>query len=188
MAMTGLVLLAALMTVAGAGLLYVAWTGRMWNGAVAAAGGWLILLLALAPWVQALGVEFGVVVGLLAPSLAAWVWVTWQGRRKDEIARPDQRPWQAGRLPRLSTAGRQVVRFLVAVPAAGLVATWLTIALGRLLPWSEMSRLAAIVILMPVVWGLLSAWLVSAHRWQRPVLFTAIAGAGSALALYGGLL
>lgn len=186
--MTGLLLLAALMTLAGAGLLYAAWLGRMWNGAVAVAGGWLILLMALAPWVQALGVEFGVVVGLLAPSLAAWVWVTWQGRQRGEPARSDQRPWQTGRWPGAGAAGRQVVRFMVVVPAAGLAATWITITMGSLLPWSEMSRLAAIVILMPVVWGLLAAWLVSATRWQRPVLFTAAAGAASALALYGGLL
>lgn len=184
--MTGLLLLAALMTLAGAGLLYAGWMGRMWNGAVAVVGGWLVLLMAPVPWIQALGVEFGMVVGLLAPSLAAWVWVAWQGRRRGESVRPDNRPWQAGHRPAPAAAGRQVVRFVAAVPAAGLVATWLTITTGSLLPWSEMSRLAAIVILMPVVWGLLTAWLVSASRWQRPVLFTAVAGAVSALALYGG--
>lgn len=173
-------------TVSGAGVLYAAWRKRFAGKTFALWGGWVLLLLAMFAWTRATGAEFGVVLGLTAPAMAAWLFVLAGAMRR--------RPYRAhGRIretPPAPVSSRRwlhhVLLLVLAAPLAAASATLLALALSALLPWSELNRTVAAVFLMPVLWGAAAAWVCGDRKTGRPVAALVLAGGLSALALFAG--
>lgn len=178
--------LATLCSLAGLVLLYLAWRGT-WRAAstrsrLAVPGGWVLLAVAAALWVQASNLELGLSYALLVLPPGAWALAVYNR----EVRAGRQRSTREGQvsLPGAGTLGRQSLRLIAAVPLAGASSAFTAIALATLLPWPLASQLSTGILAMPVLWGAASVWVCADPRPWRPVLFLSIALLTGALFLY----
>jgi hypothetical protein len=173
-------------TVSGMGVLYAAWRQRFAGKALALWGGWTLLLLAMYAWTRAAGTESGIVLGLAAPAIAAWLFIVPTARQRR--ARPGRTRTAAGAVSPGHRSRfrwfRHIGLFALAVPVAAAAATLFSLALSALLPWSELNRLVAAVFLMPVLWGAGAAWVCGDRRTLRPAAALVVSGGLSGLALF----
>lgn len=175
-------ILALLASAAGAGLVFLGW--RREQGAALAAAGWLLAFVAILPWSWALGAEIGSCYAIMVFVCLAWAAVTWNR----DVVTDRWRGVSAGRVlqrlhrPGLKACALQLLRFLLAVPVAGLASLMLASALVLPLSWSMSAKVAAVIFVFPLLWGAFSVWICAQERLLRPVL------ANIALCALGGLL
>lgn len=168
---------------AGLGLLYGAWSGRVPVPGVSGVGGWLLLAISFVLWVRVAGPEFGSVYAVLAVAPAAWLFVALHPKR----GRPARERAAARRAPRLPARGRltrNVALFFVAVPLAAVTSTLFALVASTWLPWSAIDRTVAGLLAMPVIWGLLAYWACADEKLLRPAAMVVATGLLSGIALY----
>lgn len=159
-------------------LLLASWRQRAGGRGWLITGGWLLILLSLPLWFQAVGWEFGSVYFLILLALLAWPLVGLQTERCTQpVVKPPRQPLHKPAWPALAhTAARQLTTFVIAVPVTGLLSIVICFAVATLLPWQEVDKLALVVLIMPVVWGLFMAWYCIDARPARPVTVLLAAG------------
>lgn len=175
--------LALLMTVAGIGCLFSSWRRLpVAQGRHAAAIGWLLLLLAVPLWNQALGVEFGISYALLCTGLLAFA----AALLNHELRQGRQRTVASGtlQLPAGATLGRHLLLFLLAIPLAGVVSAFSTTAIMLMLPVQTGNALVATLLLLPLVWGGAACWVCADPKLHRPTLTLLALLVASSLMLY----
>jgi len=189
MSLTPLIgLCAALLTLGGTGLLHASWRSLIReNRKLLVFSGWLMLLLALVLWIEATGPEFGTVLGLSVPALAAWILVTTTADTSKRTAQRRPRNDDGGNSVLDSTGtrwSRHLLLFVLTVLLAAIASTLLTAAIADLLPWSELNRTVFVGFVMPCVWGLLAYWICATQRLQRTLLINAVVSVAAALLLF----
>lgn len=161
-------------------LLYVAWRGagaaRRWL----VAAGWLLVAASCWSWAGHAGVEFGLAFAMLQVPLVAWLLVGSNTHVRSNKARP-QTP-VALAAPGVAGVLRHVGIFLVAVPLAGCSSALLVLALGTMLPLDEPGRIAVVILVLPIAWGLAAYWATAGASLLRPAAGLA-AGAAICAAL-----
>lgn len=176
-------MLAGLTCLSGVALLLASWRRWLPLRAWAKTGGWMLIVASAALWMQASGWEFGALYALLTLPLLAWLLIVWQAERRTN-AEPEPMRFALGR-PGWPALARQLLLLVMAGPIAGIVSSLLCSALIALLPWQETDRLALLVLLMPVVWGLLLCWCcVDPRRW-RPAMVIGLTGLCAAIVNFG---
>jgi hypothetical protein len=175
-------LLAFMISVLAAFLVYFSWKVDRRSGAAAA--GWLLAFVSIFLWARALGPEFGLSYAMIVFICLVWIAVlsNMEGRRADD--RSVQRPCQKLQWPELQGYGKHGALFLLSVPAAGVTAMMLSVALVLFLPWALPLKLAVAILLYPVLWGALSAWICAQDTLLKPLLANAGLFALSALVLF----
>ncbi len=159
-------LIASVATGLGAILLYRKWRNRLSGPAIALAG-WALMTLALALWIVALGPEFGSVVGLTVPSLVVLCIVALHADIRQRGDAPENR--QPGKMT-AARFSRHLLRFLLAVPVAGIASMCVVTALAVALPWGGANQWAFAIFLLPLVWGAAACWVTLDDRMvQRSV-------------------
>jgi hypothetical protein len=167
---------------AGIVCLYSSWRGdspgRRWR----VPAGWLLLILAMVPWILASGAEFGVAYGAMLTSVLAWLVVLFNA----EFRQHSHREKAAGRIgiPAARTAGRHLLLFTAAVPLAGAAAIFTSVALTLVLPWKAVNGMVLAVYIMPLLWGLGSYWACADEKLLRPTLGLSACTLLSALPVY----
>lgn len=171
---------ALLAGVMGVASLYLSWRKRGSTHGAAVFLGWSLVAASVWLWIAFGGAEFGPVLALAQLSVIAWVFVF-----SNKHVRPDrgkaQQPGAVG-LPRAQALARHAFMFLVAVPLAGVSVTFLVVASSRLIPWSDLDRMAFSILAIPVVWGLAVYWTCADPRLLRPAV--GIVAGGSAAAAF----
>lgn len=183
MASAWLIGFALLLTAAGIGSLFSSWRRlSIARGRHAASIGWLLLLLAVPLWNQALGVEFGISYALLCTGLLAFV----AALLNHELRQGRQRAIASGtlQLPAGAALGRHLLLFLLAVPLAGVVSAFSITAAMLLLPVQTGNALVAVLLLLPVVWGGAACWVCADPKLHRPTLTLLALLVASSLMLY----
>lgn len=188
-----IIVFASLLTLTGLALIYSRWQGNFARKVLPLWAGWSLVGIAVVPWTLATGIEAGIVLSLMVPTLFAWLLVagnsevrarklTRTGNSNSNGAGSDDHlgvnlrhlpPWQ-----------RNGTLLLLTVPLAALSATFTSVAFTNLLPFSELNRMALSIFLMPVVWGALAFWQCADPRWQRPALVMLAAAGVSAVLLF----
>ncbi|MBI1181802.1 MAG: hypothetical protein GC201_14730 [Alphaproteobacteria bacterium] len=175
------VLAAVALVAAGIACLHRSWRAPARRAGQVAAG-WGLLAASVVFWVRAGGVEFGPAYGCLAAGLLA-LGAAATSAAPDKAGRRARRP--AGRLVlSLRPVPRHLLLFALAVPVAGVAAALASAAAVLALPWSGVNRMAAAVLLMPVLWGAAAYWVVADPGRYRPVAGLIAAGAAGAAALW----
>lgn len=161
----------------GLGALYVSWRGLPAPRRLAKALGWAVLVAAAYPWTMLAGVEFGIALAVLVPTLAAWLFVlgNFHVRRNGRAAHEQPKRVSRAR-PSREAILRHMGLFLVAVPLAAVCSLAVTIGVSQLLPWNQIDRNAFVLLVVPVVWGTGAAWAVMDSKPVRPA---AVLGAGA---------
>jgi hypothetical protein len=173
------VLAGVLLSAAAAALLFRSWRqGSSWL----ALAGWLLAFAALWPWSQALGPEIGSCYAVMVFVCLVWCWVLYN-REPARSSAPSQRPWRALPWPPLRDCGRQLLLFLLSVPAAGMVALMLTVALVLPLSWAMPLKVAVVIAGFPLLWACFSVWICAQQQLLRPLLATVLLFSVSALLL-----
>ncbi|MEM9171217.1 MAG: hypothetical protein AAGA84_00775 [Pseudomonadota bacterium] len=175
-----IIVLALLCAATGIGLNLWSWQGGRQYPRTAVIAGWLCVAASVALWSAEIDVEFGLVVGLGIASVLAWLIVSTQLRHKPATLRHVER--RSPSVPGARTVGRQFVLFVLVMLLAGIASLLLSMGLSRLMPADEITRLATVMLLLPIVWGVL-AFVITYS--QRPGVMLAwvsiIGGAGFGL-------
>jgi hypothetical protein len=145
----------------------------------------LLAGLAILPWSWALGAEIGSCYAILVVVCLAWAAVAWnrdavvvrgRGMHPGRAFQPLQRPG-------LKACAAHLLRFLLAVPVAGLASLMLASALVLPLSWSMSAKVAVVIFCFPLLWGAFSVWICAREQLLRPVLVSIAVCAVSALLL-----
>lgn len=160
---------------AGIAALYASWRGWRVNRPWIGLAGWGLLGLSAWCWVRAAGAEFGIGYAFLFATFAAWMAVLVNLEVRDRKRR-DQQAGQAT-VPDRQTVSRHVARFFVAVPLAAVVSACLGVALLRLIPLGRIDAMAAAVLGVPVLWGVVAYWACADTSIARPAFSLATVGA-----------
>ena len=176
-----LVTLACISSAAAAGLVFQGWRRRAtWL----AAGGWLVALVSMFVWARALGPEVGLCYALGVFACFVWVEIALTAEARRTAVATLQRPFAALQRPGARAWFRHGTIFLLSVPAAGVIAMMLSIALVIYLPWATPLKFAVAIFAYPVLWGVLSVWICAQEALLKPVLVNAGLLALSALLLF----
>ena len=152
-------------TVAACGV-YLGWRHRSLLYAVL---GWLVMAASIYAWYFALGLEYGLTIGLCLPALTVWVAIVAEANPQSEVRARVKPPHQWRVAPR--QIARHTGHILYVLPGQMFICALIMIALVYQLPVSEPKQMATGVLLMPVLWGLLAYWYVlSARKWLHIVL------------------
>lgn len=154
-------------SIAAAALIFHSW--RRGQLAWAALAGWLAAFASAFTWSRVLGVEFGVVYAIMVFVCLVWVAVALMVEAPKAAAEAP-RPFQALRGPAIQDGVKHGLRFLLSVPAAGVLAMMLCVALALYLPWTMPAKFALAIFLYPVLWGALSVWICAQADVLRPAL------------------
>lgn len=157
---------ALLISIVSVSLIYWSWReqGR-WLHAFA---GWVLAPVSIFAWSAASGPEFGVTYAVIAFACAAWLLA---GSELDVSAGEDRfsvRTMQRLSCPSARSVLKNVAVFVLSVPATGLLSLMLSVVLVVNLPWSLLSRIGTAIILYPILWGVLSAWICSQEKLAKP--------------------
>ncbi|WP_020210178.1 hypothetical protein [Gilvimarinus chinensis] len=168
-----LALLACALTCGATGVLFSAWR-RSKPTPLTTLAGWLLLLMAMLIWSAQSGPEFGVSFTLLTLALAAWCFALATADHRQQKTKPQPR----GQLPlaRIRTIGHQLWRVITVVLLAGTVSVSALVALGKLSPLSAVNAMVMAALLSPLLWGLMSYWLLADPRRARPILSLLLTG------------
>lgn len=152
--------------------IYMSWWQR--GLALLSLFGWLLALISILLWSRALGPEFGVSYAIMVFVCLVWGYIAWD---KDTSKTTDEtvvRPYRAPSFPELSALLKHGGLFLVSVPASGVVALMLSVALVIWLPWALLTQVAVAVFLYPVIWGAMAAWICAQQSVLKPALLTVV--------------
>lgn len=138
--------------------------------------GWALLLLSTYVWVQSSGVEFGLVFALGGVSLVAWIVTATNTETKPERTGVSDRV--SPRFAPVPVIGRQLGIVLLVMVVAGIAGLLSTMGLSRLLPITEIGRMAFVIIALPIVWGVLAFVVCASSRIARPLVMLILIGAG----------
>lgn len=153
---TILSLVAAGTSMLGAITLLRRWREGRGGSTVLAVAGWVLLFAALALWVVAHGVEFGTVLGLTVPTLAAFIVIASHADFRHRAIESERRVVAPLTLDRI---GYHHLLFVLAVPFAGIASLCIAPAVALALPWQPANQWALAIMLLPVIWGGASTWL-----------------------------
>lgn len=163
-------LIAIALSIAAAGLIYYSW--RHSGKSLLAAAGWLLALVSVFAWSWALGAEIGTTYAIAIFACVVWGAVAFNAEAPKAVAAA-ARPFQRLQRPQLRGVFHHTVMFLLSVPAAGVIAMMLSIALVLHLPWPLLNRAAVAIFLYPVLWGAFGVWICAQERLLKPVLASA---------------
>lgn len=175
-------LLATTSSAAAACLIFQGW--RRADARMFASAGWLLALLSMFAWSWALGPEVGVCYALGVFACFVWVEIALTADARKTVAAAVQRPFAALQRPGAQAWLKHGTIFLLSVPAAGVIAMMLSIALVLYLPWAMPLKFAVAVFVYPVVWGVLGVWICAQDALLKPVLVNVGLAAFSALLLF----
>lgn len=187
-------LFALLLNAGGLFCLYLGWRDASAWARPAAFAGWVLLLLSGWAWSLAMGSEFGLSLLFLISGAGAWLLVIWhyarleqaQGHRRAGKRSPVSAAGSAAlSLPGLAVFARQLKRFLIAVPLAGVASALVVTAAVQFLPWQQGDRLVFTLYSVPLVWGAASWWACAAPRSWLPAAVFVLALFPSLMFLYG---
>ena len=175
-------LIAVLMSITAAALEYYSWCRgkRVW----AASSGWLLALASILSWSRALGPEIGICYAIMIFVCLVWVEVAWNMEPARAAAGSRARTFQPLYRPGVREYGTHALRFLLSVPAAGILALMFTSALALLAPWTMPLKVAVVVFLFPVAWGAFSVWICAQENLLKPVLASVLLLLVSSLLLF----
>lgn len=176
------ILLATTSSASAAALIFNGW--RRSDAGWASAAGWLVALASMFVWAWALGPEIGVCYALGVFACFVWVEIAMTAEARKSVAAAAQRPFAAMQRPGVRAYFKHGSIFLLSVPAAGVIAMMLSVALVLYLPWSLTLKFAVAIFLYPVVWGVLSAWICAQDALLKPALVNLGLLAFSALLLF----
>ena len=138
------------------------------------AAAWLMLLLSMSFLFFGLAYQpvfAAVYVFLVTPSLA-WIFVAYAGTFPTTALTRSKRTatdW----VPR-NVAGN-LAKFFWVIVFSGLASILSVVAVCNLLPWSPIDRMALMVVAGPLVWGMVSAWmLIQQWSWRQPAFLIVI--------------
>ena len=175
-------LISIFLSLAAAGLIYYSWRQRGKN--LLAAAGWLLAVVSVFAWSAALGAEIGTTYAIAIFTCLVWGAVAFNAEAPKAVAASGARPFQSLQRPQLRGVFHHSVLFLLSVPAAGVIAMMLSIALVLHLPWPLLNRAAIAIFLYPVLWGALGYWICAQERLLKPVLASAGLLTLSSLVMY----
>jgi hypothetical protein len=121
-------------------------------------------------WSWALGAEIGVCYALGVFACFIWAEIALTAEARKSVATAAQRPFAALEGPGVRACVKHGTLFLLCVPAAGVIAMMLSVALVLYLPWSLTLKFAVAIFLYPLVWGALSVWICAQNALLKPVL------------------
>jgi hypothetical protein len=201
-------IMALVMTAIGLTLLYTSWRNHWRRGhhRVAVLGGWLLLaVIAMSCWVRATGLEFGLPLGLMAPTCMALLLLTCEWRRsgaarvgdrnlprKDLHAPPATAPIRARTAPSAGAVDDGALlrwlghfgRFILVVPLSALSAVLICAALSLILPFGSINNMLAVVFAVPVLWSVIAYWMLTDPRRLRPIVVTVATALVSSTVLF----
>jgi hypothetical protein len=167
---------ATLLSAAAVLLLYGAWR----RGSRALAGGGLAgIAIATISWCTAAGPEFGLVYALTVPAVAAVAVIAAANRRRGMppvYAPALRRVPRPGARSTLHAAGRAGLL----LPGTGLATALAALGIGYLASDDPAGRLVLAGLLLPLLWGLGSYWLLAASQPWRPAAVVALGGLAGA--------
>lgn len=163
-------LISIVLSMAAAGMIYYSW--HQHGQRLLAAAGWLLALVSVFAWSRALGAEIGTTYAIAIFTCLVWGAVAFQAEAPRAVA-AGERPLQRLQRPELRGVLHHTFLFLLSVPAAGMIAMMLSIALVLYLPWSLLHRAAVAIFVYPVLWGALGVWICAQDRLLKPALASA---------------
>ena len=163
-------------SVVGLALIHTVWRRQPAHRALLLWAGWLSLVLSVYFWSLRFGIEFGSVFGLCFISLIAWLVVSMETEQRPRRERQHDR--KSPRWPNIAVIGRQSAVFLLVLFVGGIASVLLTMGLSRLLPTDEITRMAFVIIALPVVWGALAYLVTFSMQLPRSLIMLAAASAG----------
>src|SRR5690606_34894422 len=119
----------------------------------------LVALLSMFVWSWALGAEIGLCYALGVFACFVWMEIALTAEARKNAATIAQRPFAALERPRVRACLKHGTIFLLSVPAAGVIAMMLSVALVLYLPWTLPVKFAVAIFVYPVLWGALSVWI-----------------------------
>ena len=178
--MTTTILISGTLTVLACYAIYLGWAtqNRRW-----AYAGWVGILFSIVTWRLALGVEFGVLIGLSLPAIAVWIGIARHAKFekvKSGIIKPQHVwRWQG------KAVLQQVWHILFVLFIQLFAFSVIVVAAMYQLPVSEPKQMATGAILLPLVWGGFAYWYIMSERkvWHVVALVASAAIAG--LYLFG---
>lgn len=162
------VLIALIISLSAVACIY--WSWRQQGRWLFACAGWLLALVSLLTWSAASGPEFGVTYAIIGFACFAWMFAASGLRLSGADGRTSVRSWQALQKPAVNSVLKSIARFLLSVPATGVLSLMLSVALVLYLPWELLTRMAAAIILYPLLWGGFSAWICAQEGLARSVM------------------
>lgn len=165
--------LATIFGIAGITLLYSSWRSIM-RKAIAIPLGWGALFISIACLALGSGLEFGLSYALILIPLLAWavIGLNYEIRRNHKSR---EKPYVPQALPETHSIVQHILIFLIAIPLAGITATFLSVVLSKALPFTQVSALATGMLIMPFLWGLGSYWACAANKlWQPAAAMSAL--------------
>lgn len=164
--LNGLISLA--ITIAAAYLIYYSWQRR--GQAWAAAAGWLLALSSVFVWPWALGPEIGVTYAIILFICLVWVLAAFNKEAARASNQTSLRPYQRIQWPQPQNYIKHSVLFVLSVPATGVIALVLSVALVLHLPLSLLYKVTIAIFAYPLIWGALSAWICAQDKLLKPTL------------------
>ena len=180
-----MIFIAIIIQLAGLALLYRSWcTPNRKSGTNAAA--WLVLITALWPWQQAVGLEYGIAFWCVTIPLIAWVFVVNNREFRNRTTPPRIRKhaW-----PEKKQTVHAVLKILITGPVALLAsfvcASFLSAAAYRGAGLAEANHLVLNLSLLLLFWAVIIYWVTAKPlRWQSTSALLTFAIGGS-FWLYG---
>jgi hypothetical protein len=162
-------LIGSALLIGGVALLRASWMRPRRGKAYLRLAGWLIVIAALAAFIQAWGGEVGTAYALLALSVVAYCAVAAgielrnaPNRMPCDVAlEPEERPtnWRRG-----------AAKALLAIVLSGVAAIGIGVAFALYMPMATHDRIVIGGILVPVLWGGGMAWTLSDAKLLRATL------------------
>lgn len=175
-------LIGGMTTLVGVSLLFASWDERIarrfWPTTIA----WTLLVVSVYLWSRAGGAEFGTTLAILAPALVAWLYAI---RNAEVRQRNDRQRTQRSRsdapVQEKEAAGprslpRHLLLFFLTVPLCAAAAAMVSVAVGTMLPWSQVNEMVLSLAIMPILWGCAAYWILADRKLLRPVLSISAAG------------
>lgn len=166
----------------GAGLILYSWRHR--NTAWAAFTGWLVAFASAFVWSWALGPELGATYAIIVFVCLVWAEIGFTAETGKYAVESSRRPWQQLYRPVMQDYCKHLILFLLSVPASGVITMMLSVALVLYLPWTMPVKFAVAILLYPVLWGALSAWIGAQVKLVKPLLVTTALLVVSSLLLF----
>ena len=174
-------ILALIGSAVAAGGVYMGWRN---SSVVYAWLGWLAVAGSVYCWYLALGVEYGLTIGLSLAALTVWAAIAVEAnpqRQTSERVKPAHQ-WQFAP----GQIARQTGHILYVLPGQMVICALIMIAVVYQMPVSEPKQMATGVLVMPVLWGLLAYWYVMSSRKWLHIVLSVGAAALAGLWLFGG--
>lgn len=162
------ILIALLISLAAAGLIYFSWRAR--GNALAATAGWVLAFGSAFAWSQVLGPEIGTCYAFMIFVCLIWLVVIYNLEPGKSTSA--QRPLLPVHLPSSGTIVRHSIFFLLSVPVSGVTTLLVTVTLVIHLPWSVPLRLAVGIFAYPLLWGGYSAWICAHKKLLKPAMLS----------------